>query len=327
MDTLQLLPVKTSNVETIESLISTSKPFIEANTIESSLEEIRNKHIIPTYRNNDRLISIAEFIDTCSTVVKKIYPDERILEPSIRLSHSVRGRIPEAKNKSAEELEEWETTLFYQRCAFVIEIPSIQAEVGDNMLSLTVAGIKSYENDNVNGKENSNEHFSFSIGYLNKICSNGVFWNDGYSKLVSVKHLSELHSLMYTLFDRYNSSFHLHHLRRLNELEITERQFAEIVGKARMYNHLPNEMKNAIKPLLLGDSQLNTVVRDYYKDQSFCRQKNGNISLWKLYNLFTGANKSSYIDSFLDRSVNAYNFCEQIRWALEDQGHSCWFLS
>lgn len=325
MEALQLQPVRTEQIEEVVAL-PPSSPFIEANTIQSNLDEIRNKHIIPTYRNNDRLISIAEFIDTCVTVVKKIYPDERILEPNVRLSHPVKGRIPEAKNKRADELEDWETTLYYERCAFVIEIPSIQTEVDGNILSLAVGGVKSYHQDNVNGKENSDEHFSFFIGYLNKICSNGCIWGDGYSKLVGVKQLSELHALMYSQFDRYNASHHIHHLRRLSELEITERQFAQIVGKARMYNHLPNDVKSTIKPLLLGDTQLNAVVRDYYKNDSFCRQENGNINLWKLYNLFTGACKSSYIDSYLDRNVNAYHFVESVRWAIENQSHN-WFLS
>ncbi|MHA4915613.1 DUF3871 family protein, partial [Enterococcus faecium] len=65
---------------------------------------------------------------------------------------------------------------------------------------------------------------------------------------------------------------------------------------------------------------------DYYRDNSFCRDINGNINLWKVYNLFTGVNKSSYIDSFLDRSVNAYNFVEQIKWALEGNQES-WYIN
>ncbi|WP_343671721.1 DUF3871 family protein [Chitinophaga sp.] len=36
------------------------------------------------------------------------------------------------------------------------------------------------------------------------------------------------------------------------------------------------------------------------KDDSFCREVDGSINLWTLYNLFTGANKSSYIDTFLE---------------------------
>ena len=92
-----------------------------------------------------------------------------------------------------------------------------------------------------------------------------------------------------------------------------------------MYIHLPNDVKKDIPPILFGDTQISAVVKDYYKDESFCRDKQGNINLWKLYNLFTGVNKSSYIDSFLDRSVNAFNFVEQVRNGLEGK-KECWYL-
>jgi hypothetical protein len=93
-----------------------------------------------------------------------------------------------------------------------------------------------------------------------------------------------------------------------------------------MYPHLPTSVKAEIPPILFGDQMMANVVKDYYKDHSFCRDANGDINLWKLYNLFTGANKSSYIDSFLDRSVNAYLLVEQIRYGLEHKNNS-WYLN
>ena len=92
-----------------------------------------------------------------------------------------------------------------------------------------------------------------------------------------------------------------------------------------MYGHFPQHIRNSIPQLQLVDTQIATVCRDYYKDNSFCRDKNGDINLWKLYNLFTGANKSSYIDNFLDRGVNAYQFIESIKFGLENK-QSNWFL-
>ena len=128
------------------------------------------------------------------------------------------------------------------------------------------------------------------------------------------------------LLENYNRNHHLFHLEKLVEHSITEHQFAQLVGRCRMYNHLPADFKSEIPPILFGDQQMGSVVKDFYRDSSFCRDTNGNINLWRLYNLFTGANKSSYIDSFLDRSVNAYHFVEQIRWALEGKG-ATWYLS
>jgi hypothetical protein len=59
------------------------------------------------------------------------------------------------------------------------------------------------------------------------------------------------------------------------------------------------------------------VVRDYYRNNSFCKDVSGNINLWKLYNLFTSATKTSYIDSDLERTVNASDFVEDLKIALE----------
>jgi hypothetical protein len=143
---------------------------------------------------------------------------------------------------------------------------------------------------------------------------------------LGVKNISQLKAGIRTLLEGYNANFHLFHLKKLAEFSITEDQFAHFVGKCRMYNYLPNQMKNDIPPILFGDQQLGTVVKDYYRDDSFCRYEGDRINLWRLYNLFTGANKSSYIDSFLERSVNAFQLVEQIRLSLETKEAS-WYLN
>ena len=127
------------------------------------------------------------------------------------------------------------------------------------------------------------------------------------------------------LLQEYNHNYHLFHLKRLSVYSITEDQFAHLLGKCRMYNHLPSDVKKGITPVNFGDQQMGVVVKDFYKDESFCRDQNGNINLWRLYNLFTGANKTSYIDSFLDRSVSAYKLVEEFRWALDGRGS--WYLN
>jgi hypothetical protein len=68
--------------------------------------------------------------------------------------------------------------------------------------------------------------------------------------------------------------------------------------------YIPKEEKLLLPKLEFGDSQINQVVEGYYNDPNF-RRTDGEINLWRLYNLFTGANKSSYIDRLLDRGVNA----------------------
>jgi len=306
---------------------STDKPFILANTVESTLEDIRDNQIIPVFiKDNEPVISHVDFIEAAQEAAQKIYPDHSFLKPQIRLSHPIKGRIPEAKNKPAHELLEHEKTLYYERMAFIIEVPTIQDEIDGSMVSLTIGGVKALNLDNLYNKKGADEHFKVFIGFQNRVCTNLCVWTDGYLSDLKVKNLGQLKGAIGTLISNYNASFHLHCLRQLQDFSITEQQFANLVGRCRMYQHLPRALQNEIQPLQLGDNQVSTIVKDFYKDESFCRDTEGNINLWRLYNLFTGANKSSYIDQFLDRSANAFHFVDSIRQSLKNEA-SCWYLN
>jgi hypothetical protein len=124
----------------------------------------------------------------------------------------------------------------------------------------------------------------------------------------------------------YNPEQHLRAMQRFTEYNLTEAQFAQVLGRARLYNYLPNDVKKEIPPLLFTDTQLGSVAKDYFQDNSFCRNDAGDINLWRMYNLFTGANKSSYVDSFLERSVNAFDFTHQIQSGLAG-GSTNWYLN
>lgn len=306
---------------------SSSKAFIESNTVECSLSEIQNQHTIPVWmKDNEPLISHADFICAVQEMTADIFHGEHILEPAIRLSHPIKGRIPSAKDKPANMLSENERTLFYERMMFCIEVPSIQAEVDGNLLSLTIGGVKSFGEDNLYQRNGGDQHFKLFAGFKNRVCTNLCVWSDGYVGNLSVRSLSDLYVAIKMLLQRYNSGHHLHHMQQLTRYSITEQQFAHLIGRCRMYQHLPTNLKAEIPQILFGENQMGAVVRDFYRDKSFCKQSDGSINLWKLLNLFTGANKSSYIDSYLDRSVNAYNFIEQIRWALDSKQEN-WYLN
>lgn len=313
--------------QVLPEIISTDKPFIQANTVESSLGEIRNSHVIPVFiKDNEPVISHGDFIESTLDVVSEIYSGETILKPAVRLSHPIKGRIPEAKDKPASALLEHEKTLYYERMAFIIEVPTIYDDIDGNKLSLTVGGVKAYNLDNLYNKKGADEHFKVFVGFKNTVCTNLCVWTDGYMGDLKVRSAGQLKGCIRSLIENYNASYHLHALRKLTGYSLTEEQFAHLVGRCRMYNHLPNGMKNDITPLLLSDTQLGTVVKDYYRDDSFCKDNEGNINLWKLYNLFTGSNKSSYIDTFIDRSVNSFRFVEDIRFAL-DRKEDNWFMN
>lgn len=315
------------NQEEPERTDKNRSSFIEANTIPMTFKEIKNDHLIPVFvKENETLISHADFIEAARMIAAEVFQGEQILNPQIRVSHPIKGRIPEAKDKPANQLMEFEKTLFYERMAFIIEVPSIQTEIDGNILSLTIGGVKSYSSDNLYSRNQSDQHFKIFIGFKNTVCCNMCVWTDGYMNDVKVKSAGMLKGAIRTLLEGYERNFHVSNLQKLAEYSITEKQFANMLGRCRMYNHLPPDIKSNIPSILFGDQQMSSVVKEFYKDTNFCRDDNGNINLWRLYNLFTGSNKTSYIDTFLDRSVNAYNFVEQIKWALEGRGEN-WYLN
>jgi hypothetical protein len=311
----------------VEGPVSNPKAFITANTIEGTLEEIRSRHVIPVFvKDNEPVISHADFIESTLDLVGDIFHGETILRPAVRLSHEIKGRVPEARNKPARELLEHERTIYFERCAFIIEVPSIVEEVAGNGLTLTIGGVKAYNLDNLYSKKGTDEHFKVFIGFKNTVCCNMCVWSDGFVGDLKVKNLEQLRACMRTLFADYSATGQLQALRRLTGYSLTEHQFAQLIGRCRMYHYLSSVAKKDLTPLLLGDTQLTSVVKDYYRDDSFCRGEDGNINLWKLYNLFTSSNKTSYIDTFADRSVNAFEFVDDLRDALDNRTTN-WFLS
>ena len=157
------------------------------------------------------------------------------------------------------------------------------------------------------------------------MCTNLCIWTDGYLADVRVKTVSQLIEAIQTLIQSYRVNQHLRAMQDLTRYYLTEQQFAQLIGRCRLYQYLPQVQKREIAPLLLGDSQINTIARDYYRDESFCRSEDGTISLWSVYNLFTGAIKSSYVDTFLDRNVNAFQFSQLLLEAVQG-GNSSWYL-
>ncbi len=302
-----------------------SRVFIGANTENVTLRHLKDDCIIPVFRDNEKTISHFEFIDSVNFVVQQCFKNETILEPNIRVSHKINGRIPSALNKKVSELEEWEKTLYYERMMFVIEVPSIADNIHGNPLNLTIGGVRALNHESLFSKK-SIEKFKVFIGFHNKVCTNLLVCTDGIALDIRTSGLQGLVQNVFELIGNYNMRMQLDTMREFEKYALTEHQFAQLVGKARLYQYLPANQKKEIPALSLNDSQFNAIARDYYTDKSFCRDRNGDINLWKLYGLFTQANKSSYIDSFLDRGVSAYTFTENLLQALEHNNEMSWFL-
>lgn len=303
------------------------KPFIEANTIEVNLAHLKNNCVIPVFsKDNERTLSHQEFIEITMGCVSRIFPNQIIEKPEIRVSHEVKGRIPEAINKQAKDLLEHERTQYFERMAFIIRIPSITETINGNEMSLVIGGVRSYNLENLYSKK-SFEKFKFFVGFQVKVCCNLCVSTDGFAEEMRVTSYVELQSKIMEVLQNYNAEKHLIQMKGLAEHSLTEHQFAQLLGRGRLYQHLPKKDKFGIPALNFNDGQLNTVAKDYYVDENFGRNVDGDLNLWNMYNLFTQANKSSYIDTFIDRTVNAFNFSNGISKALNDSGNYHWFLS
>lgn len=306
---------------------STDIPFILANTSPMNRFELEHEHIIPVFvKDNEPVISHQDFINCVQEVSGQVFPHETMLQPSIRVSHPIKGRIPEAKDKAAKDLLEHEKTIYYERMAFVIEIPTISSTINGNPLNLTIGGIKAYNLDNLYNRKGTDEHFKVFIGFQNKVCCNMCIWTDGYSGTIKARSVTELMKVTFNLFMAYSMEKQFSILQRLPEYYLTENQFVTFLGRTKLYQYLPSEEKKPIPEFMFGENQLSMVARDYLDDKEFSRTDTGNISLWNLYNLFTGANKMSYIDTFLNRGLNASHIVHHLSGSL-DTGESSWFLS
>jgi hypothetical protein len=279
--------------------------FIEANTKVVTLNHLRDDCVIPVFsKDNEPTISNADFVESVYNAVQNVFCTEDILMPSVRVSHPIKGRIPEAKDKSAEELLESEKTVYYERAMFTIEIPSIYRVINGNHLTLTVGGVRGYQLENLYSKRGL-QKFKVFIGFRNRVCCNMCVSTDGILDDLKVGSVSELTQTTENLLLKYESAETLAQYAHWGRTKLTEQQFAEFLGRCRMLNYMPLEEKKQLPELLFTDHHLNLVAEGYFKDNNFGRDRDGSIDLWKIYNLFTSANKSSYIDRFLDRGVNA----------------------
>lgn len=317
--------------ETIEEPITIDKPlngsqFIEANTKMVELNHIQNGCIIPVFaKDNESTISHQDFISVVREATCAFYKDEQIMEPVIRVSHPIKGRIPEANGKPAHLLEDNEKTIYYERMAFIVEIPTIYSEVSGNKLTLSVGGVRAYNHENLYNRK-TEERFKLFVGFKNSVCTNLCISTDGFKEDIRVRSIGELYGKIFELLDRFDGAKNLQQLNQYGNYQLSESQFAQIIGRSRMYQFLPVKDKALIPSMPLSDTQITSVTREYFNDESFCCNPDGTIDLWKFYNLLTGSNKSSYIDSFLQRGVGCTDFANQLINALHNN-HSFWYLN
>ena len=278
--------------------------FLEANTEAITIEELASKCVVPTWANMESTIAHQDFINCVHEAAKDFYHGESVTAPDVRVSHIVRSRVPSAAGKKASELLECEKTQFYQRLAFAFTIPTIWETVRGEKLELCVGGVRNYSDLNLYRASKGLEKFSVFVGWRVVICSNQVLTGEGVKFNMEVSNINELYRNVLELFHSFNPAKDIHLLHALSETYLTETQFAQVVGRMRMFQALPSAQQKRMPQLLITDSQINNVCRDFYRSENFGMKENG-ISLFDFHNLLTESNKSSYCDTYLHRAVNA----------------------
>ena len=302
-------------------------PFIEANTKEVTIEHLKNDCIVPVFsKDNEITISHPNFIESVWEAANRFFPNESIELPEIRVSHIIKGRTPEAIHKSVKDLLEEDKTIYYERMMFCFEIPSIHEDIAGNRLNLTIGGVRSYNHENLYSKKGM-EKFKLFIGFKNLVCCNMCVSTDGFKSELKVMDVNGLLNTAMQLFQEYNAAKHLYYMGAFKDSFMTEHQFAQFLGKSRLYQYLPNEQRRLLPQMLMTDTQIGIVAKSFYHDDNFSLPDNQKeISMWNVYNLLTGANKSSYIDNFLDRAYNATQLADGLNRALYEDSEYNWFI-
>lgn len=302
-------------------------PFIEANTKEVTIEHLKDNCIVPVFsKDNEITISHPNFIESVWEAANRFFPNESIELPEIRVSHIIKGRTPEAIHKSVKDLLEEDKTIYYERMMFCFEIPSIHEDIAGNRLNLTIGGVRSYNHENLYSKKGM-EKFKLFIGFKNLVCCNMCVSTDGFKSELKVIDVNGLLNAAMQLFQEYNAAKHLYYMGAFKDSYMTEHQFAQFLGKSRLYQYLPNEQRRLLPQMFMTDTQIGIVAKSFYHDDNFSLPDNQKeISMWNVYNLLTGANKSSYIDNFLDRAYNATQLADGLNKALYGDSEYSWFI-
>ena len=312
-------------VEPIAETVEVPNHFIEANTVEVTVEHLANDCVTPVFaKDNELTINHVSFIHTVEDAAKDFFRGEVVNDAQVRASHIIKGRVPSAIHKPANQLLETDKTIYYERCAFSIDVPTIYQDINGNRRYLSIVGVRAYNQQNLYSKIVP-ELFRVAIGFKNLVCCNMCVFTDGYKGELRASNTRELYRQVLELFQNFNPAKQIHLMQQLCNSSLTEHQFCQIIGRMRLYQSLPTRLQREIPQLLITDTQINNVAKSYITDENFSSYGT-DINMWKFYNLLTGANKSSYIDMFLDRSVNATEIALGINAALHGEERYKWFI-
>ena len=303
--------------------------FIESNTQAITLSRLAETSNVPTFADNTLTISHQSFVMEVYRAAKEVFGELTPIE--CRVSHPIQGRVPTALDKKASELTDDEKTIYYQRLAWVAHVSNLSRNINGQEVHLCIGGVRAYNQDKLFNRPSAMK-FKIFVGWQVRVCSNLMLQCSGYSGTIDCMTEADIRQKALELFSSFDpqKDDNLRILENLQNMRITEEQFCNIIGRARLYQALPLAQQKALPQFILGDQAVNEAVRQYVNNPNFGKKEDvDTISTWDLMQLLNEAVKSSYIDKWLERNQNCTDFAIGISKALryEDNEGYDWFLN
>ena len=94
--------------------------------------------------------------------------------------------------------------------------------------------MKSYHLENLHSKK-SLEKFKLFIGFKNRVCCNLCVWTDGIVDDLRVFSVDEITQRTKQMIREFEPQATLDQFERWQNINLTEQQFAEFIGRCTMY--------------------------------------------------------------------------------------------
>jgi hypothetical protein len=166
---------------------------------------------------------------------------------------------------------------------------------------LTITGIKPYDKDVLTRSSNW-QHFKVAVGFQVRVCLNLCMSVQGSMLDLKVKDIETLKQKVTELITGYSADQDIETFRRFSNYGFNEDEYAQIIGKMRMYQYLPKDRQSAIGTLELPDTLVTQATKEFISGPF--QAQGGEVNAWQMYNHFTTATKNTDITEFLDRNVN-----------------------
>lgn len=314
-------------IETVES--DNHPNFLEGSSQAIDLPTLESTCVVPTFADTTLTISHQNFIRTVRAAAESIFGE--LTDVEARVSHPIYGRTPEAIYKRKEDLTPEDTTLFYQRIAWLCKVKSISRECNGQTVYLTIGGVRAYNEDKLYSRR-SPEKFKIFVGWQVRVCSNLMLTCDGNSGSIECLTEADIYQKALLLFQEFNQKKdrELRMLENLHNTRLSEQQFVNLIGRLRLYEAMDTTQKKGLPTVSFGDQCANAATRNFLYNPNFSKsEEEDSISCWQLMQLFNESVKSSYIDKWLDRNQTATDMAIGIASYLNgyDPEGWGWFLS